>query len=732
MRYFDFSRKRVALAAGIAAVLFSTAAAAPVIADESLAAQLDAATQKYAAGDYPLAILMLGEAIRGLGARFQAAGGDSQARDALVRAYELRAQAYIAIGELDRAKEDFRQLLTLNASWKLEGAAVSLKLVELFESVRVELVGYLTVQSEPSGARVLLDGAPVGATPLYSVPLVRGTYDLSVEAEGYLPFTERLAIPADVAVERTTTLKLNSGTCIFITKPSGVEVRIDDKLAGITAGGLVPAEDAALAEQFGIDPAEFSVPLRITLVTPGSHRVSLSKPCFETQDYKIDVEIRDNLFKPATLQESHARLAVASTPSGAEIFVNDELKGVTPQNDLQICSGSSTVRVSSRDGSWRYEQQIAPRRNERLEIQATPRPTLTYLGVVPSERSSVELVRDLDARLREQLGRLSTVNVRIDSEEAAVALRNLELSREILALSADSSAAKQQSLVDRLEKSASSLQTDLLLLAALPNEELQRTLKLFLFSRRHAKPDRKDVLFLNPEALEQALGRLDLEAPVVAPWAGFVTVDSMLSPYPTVVLVNPSGPAAAAGIRVGDRISAIGGLATKSSRALYSQLASLAAGQSADIAIDGAAQASTHVRLVMQTTLLEIPLNDRRLYYNRLLEDNLLRAGVAAGDQVQRSLHLFNAGIAFLHFDQALQAIEMGFSRAALPSGPGVSAGTVQYYLGECYRRLGYTKDAVAAFKRAAEDKQATFSSVDGASVSEKALLELEEIGSGR
>ncbi len=55
---------------------------------------------------------------------------------------------------------------------------------------------FLAVSSEPSGARVLVDGLEFGVTPFVSNRLPAGRHLLRLELEGYLPATELVEVKA--------------------------------------------------------------------------------------------------------------------------------------------------------------------------------------------------------------------------------------------------------------------------------------------------------------------------------------------------------------------------------------------------------------------------------------------------------------------------------------------------------------------------------------------------------
>ena len=63
-----------------------------------------------------------------------------------------------------------------------------------------------------------------------------------------------------------------------------------------------------------------------------------------------------------------------------------------------------------------------------------------------------------------------------------------------------------------------------------------------------------------------------------------------------------------------------------------------------------------------------------------------------------------NIGIALMrlgNWEDARAELE----RTALPDGPGVAQGTVQYHLGTCYEKLGRFADAAQAWKKASSSQ---------------------------
>jgi len=68
--------------------------------------------------------------------------------------------------------------------------------LELSRTRVAPTTGRADFTSRPAGAAILLDGAPIGATPLKGHRLKPGTYDVELRLEGYDPFRSKLVIVA--------------------------------------------------------------------------------------------------------------------------------------------------------------------------------------------------------------------------------------------------------------------------------------------------------------------------------------------------------------------------------------------------------------------------------------------------------------------------------------------------------------------------------------------------------
>ena len=90
-------------------------------------------------------------------------------------------------------------------------------------------VGELQVNSEPSGAAVLLDGTQVGVTPVLLTDVHVGTQPLTLRLDGYQDFNTTVDIVAAQRATVTGQLEQRLGTLRILVKPWG-DIYIDRAL----------------------------------------------------------------------------------------------------------------------------------------------------------------------------------------------------------------------------------------------------------------------------------------------------------------------------------------------------------------------------------------------------------------------------------------------------------------------------------------------------------------------
>lgn len=90
----------------------------------------------------------------------------------------------------------------------------------------------LSVETEPAGASVFLDGALIGPAPV-AYPTTAGAHGLRVEKEGYVPLDTTVTLFPNTA-SLYVALTRTSAPVVITSEPAGAEVRLDGRLLGAT------------------------------------------------------------------------------------------------------------------------------------------------------------------------------------------------------------------------------------------------------------------------------------------------------------------------------------------------------------------------------------------------------------------------------------------------------------------------------------------------------------------
>ena len=150
------------------------------------------------------------------------------------------------------------------------------KKIEVLAQLRVK-EGELKVESEPSGARVYLDGKEMGETPLILPGIRLGQHSIRVIKEGYYPYDDQVEIDALDRKTFVAPLKNITGDLVVRSEPLRAVVYIDGKEVGVS-------------------------PYEATGLSPGFHKVRVAKKGFENWEKDVAVEAGKNIQVLAKLE----------------------------------------------------------------------------------------------------------------------------------------------------------------------------------------------------------------------------------------------------------------------------------------------------------------------------------------------------------------------------------------------------------------------------------------------
>ncbi len=166
--------------------------------------------------------------------------------------------------------------------------------------------------STPPGAKVILDGRVSGTTPTTISKLdVGSTHTVSIEKQGFTPYRHKFTLSSEKTITVAATLKEETKTTEPITKVTPTP----------------PEKPIA-------PPVQPQPP--VTPVKPEPQKVEKQAPA---------------------AAGGVGSIRVSSDPSGAEVFINGEMRGTAPLTISNVPSGSVKI-ILNKEGQSRYSTQI--------------------------------------------------------------------------------------------------------------------------------------------------------------------------------------------------------------------------------------------------------------------------------------------------------------------------------------------------------------------------------------
>jgi hypothetical protein len=302
--------------------------------------------------------------------------------------------------------------------------------------------GAIYAQSSPAGAAISMNGNFYGYSPVTIPNLPPGTYSMKATLSGYTPDTRLINVYTGQTASYYPTLQQSpppprsTGTVYAKSSPGGSQVFIDGtyngltpitltlypgnhniviKLSGyndwstsvyVTAGssqtvnpGLTPAIFGSIS--LGSAPAGASVfmdssyqgitnpsgALTLNTIPSGNHIIKLTAPGYNDWIETVYVKPNANTYVPVVMTRigpnptpvpAAGALNIVSTPSGADIFVDNIFRGYTPSTITEIDPGQHQILLKY-TGYTDYSgtASVSPGQTTPLAIGMTPVPTPT-------------------------------------------------------------------------------------------------------------------------------------------------------------------------------------------------------------------------------------------------------------------------------------------------------------------------------------------------------------------
>jgi len=643
-------------------------------------------------------------------------------RDIYVSALVVRGQILYGLGEFQKAEEDFKEILQANPDYRMDPMQVSPKIVADFDEVRNRSIGHLTVRSAPPVAEVKIDGQLLGVTPLVGKNLTRGEYRLTVSLLGYKEHEEIIAVKPGVLIDTEVALEMNAGDCVLFTSPPGVSIYLDGSLKGHSSGEA-PARDADFIRKHGLDPKEVSAPFILPLVSLGKHKLTLSKRGWTTKSYPLEIHEGENRLEPFTLTPSRCSLVVKSSPPGASVFLDDltEPLGKTPLRAQDVHTGRVKIRVVF-DGKETWSELLDLKKDQRIELACSPRPTCLFTGILDPTGSYPSLTEKLTEQWITLLHKLQLLNRILPGE--------IDYPTDLFLR--DSKARDLPSLRKHILDVAKEHGTDLVLLGFIGDSDALSgaSLTIELLSVHHEGADKVTLSANDIQSHDKwinKISRADLQ--IERPWIGAVLIDTTIMPGAHVAFVTAHSPAAAAALTAGDVIVETNGQPLKESSDFAKFLDKTRPGEALSLRVQRGKE-QLNVSLEVGSSPRVLPLHHEDLLYNLALEEMLLQRKLASNEK--RRIAQLNLGICLMHFGEYEKALSTSLQTLQLDRAVGINTATVQYYVGECFRCLGRKTEAVTAYEKAVSIAGGTFEYDGGLQVKPAAEARLAELACGQ
>ena len=170
-----------------------------------------------------------------------------------------------------------------------------------------KLPGQLTVSTDPAAdAIVTVDETKVGRAPYGPLELEPGTHSVTVAAERFLPYAQRLQVEG-------------------LGKEIGLDVQLVPRWADVD----ISSSPAGAAVYQGTTQIG-QTPMRLELLE-GSHSLSLMLDGYKAWDGTVEtVANEDQVLPIVQLEPANASLQVNSIPRGANVTVNGRYRGQSP------------------------------------------------------------------------------------------------------------------------------------------------------------------------------------------------------------------------------------------------------------------------------------------------------------------------------------------------------------------------------------------------------------------
>jgi hypothetical protein len=588
-------------------------------------------------------------------------------RAALVNAFELRARARFGMSNPEGAMSDFRALLGLEPGFTLPDG-VSPRVVALLDEVRTATIGTIELQLDPADGQLIVDGVPRPSTG-GKLAVAAGAHTLRVSRVGYRPIDQPVTVMAGQTLPLRIALERVSSVVTLTTAPAGAEVFVNGVSKGKTETAAAAAFAADVASHLQIAQDQVAALILADLST-GTFDVEYRRDCYLTEKKRITIaELGDLIVEPVAMKPSVGSLVLDSEPAGAAVLIDGDARGESPVTIEGVCSGTHVVEFRSSVG--RAVERVALESGASLTVRGRVRPAFALL--------SADVAAD-DPRVAVERALAPSEPVLLYAPPADVLKDVLGQSGATPTWFGLAEGDPPADLRDRARRLADALGAQGLAWVQ-PVVPGSKEVRVALLTPGSTEPDELRMVLDQPESVKLALERLQAPIVLMRGAVGASFIDALDVKGAIVLDVDPGLAGAEAGLTPGDVITQLDGQPVESALDLESKLASLQPGQQLSLGVKTHAGRTATVGVVLRRVPTLMTTGDRSLPANVTVAVLKALAATTTDPALQPIVRL-NLAAALLRSGDGREAQAL-LKEVSLPSGPGVSAGTVQYLLGE-------------------------------------------------
>lgn len=213
----------------------------------------------------------------------------------------------------------------------------------------------LALRSQPSGARVLINGIDRGTTPCTVAGIPEGEVSLQLQLDGCEPYEQPMRMSAGERQEVTAVLKPIPAQLTVVSLPAGARIYVNDQFRGES-------------------------PVTLAALEPGSYRIRAELTAHEIMARTVYLERADKTTEEFRLVPNCGTIEIMTAPAGVKVFLDGKERGITkappgetdrvsePLKITLVPIGTRTIELSKK-GFFAKEFTAEVERDKTVTIQ---------------------------------------------------------------------------------------------------------------------------------------------------------------------------------------------------------------------------------------------------------------------------------------------------------------------------------------------------------------------------